>query len=379
MNNTNEPVGSANGTSTLVRARFGPGMLLQHEDLELLNNYTRDLSRLLFRSFFGCGVICGLEVAARLKCEDQLEITVGAGVALACSGDPVQVPKAKPVLTNNKFDPSSKDPLWVLLCGTVKCCAPRISTCASDDDESHSDCTREKDGFEIRVVSASEPPKCVCGCTKPEDPTFAPQSETSCQCADPNLKCYQDHYQGKCGCNCDECLECDCACILLARLTREGDTTNWLVDYRVRRFIRPVLMRDPLAGKPKAVLLAPDGQTIPRSVEQAAQDAAVQTVKQAAEQAAQEVARNTAQEIATKVGKRAAEQVVRQVVEQVALEAARKAVEEAAGNKAEPAVEPAGQKASQQAAMQAEQSAEVKKPEKTTKSSKMKKSGLNNS
>jgi len=46
MNNTNEPVGIGKGLSTLERSRFGPGMLLHHEDLEQLNIYTRSLSRL---------------------------------------------------------------------------------------------------------------------------------------------------------------------------------------------------------------------------------------------------------------------------------------------------------------------------------------------
>src|SRR5437588_12439129 len=92
MNNTNEPVGSAAGLSTLVRAVFGPGMLLQHEDLEQLNIYTRDLSRLLFRSFFGCGVVCGLVVSVDGEC-GKVFVTVRSGLALDCSGDPIYVPK----------------------------------------------------------------------------------------------------------------------------------------------------------------------------------------------------------------------------------------------------------------------------------------------
>src|SRR6267143_883908 len=98
MNNTNEPVGKTPGLSTLERARFGPGMLLQHEDLELLNTYTRDLSRLLFRSFFGCGVICGLKVTAEPHC-GPVKVTVQPGVALSCAGDPIYVPSAVDVLT----------------------------------------------------------------------------------------------------------------------------------------------------------------------------------------------------------------------------------------------------------------------------------------
>ena len=36
MSGTNSTVPSSRGTSTLVRPRFGPGMLLQHEDLDQL-------------------------------------------------------------------------------------------------------------------------------------------------------------------------------------------------------------------------------------------------------------------------------------------------------------------------------------------------------
>ena len=80
MNNTNVTLATKPGTSTLVRAKFGPGMLLQHEDLEQLNLYTRDLSRLMFQSLFGCGVICGLVVGTKEDC-GKLNVTVGAGVA----------------------------------------------------------------------------------------------------------------------------------------------------------------------------------------------------------------------------------------------------------------------------------------------------------
>src|SRR5262245_66108854 len=90
MNKTNNIVASRKDTSTLTKAKFGPGMLLQHEDLEQLNTYTRDLSRLLFRSFFGCGVVCGLVVTP--PAEKNREVMVGAGLALNCSGDPVYVP-----------------------------------------------------------------------------------------------------------------------------------------------------------------------------------------------------------------------------------------------------------------------------------------------
>ena len=80
------------GVSTLVRPRYSPGLLLRDDDLTAGVDYTRDLSRLLFRSLFGCGVVCGLTVSWKENC-GKLVVTVDAGVALTCSGDPIYVPK----------------------------------------------------------------------------------------------------------------------------------------------------------------------------------------------------------------------------------------------------------------------------------------------
>jgi hypothetical protein len=78
----------------------------------------------------------------------------------------------------------------------------------------------------------------------------APDDESKCNCVDPDHPCYKAHYDGECGCHCDDCADGDCKCVLLARLDlgSEGDDEGptWIVDHRVRRFVRPVLMRDPL-------------------------------------------------------------------------------------------------------------------------------------
>ncbi len=252
MNNTNEPVGTSKGLSTLERPRFGPGMLLHHEDLEQLNIYTRSLSRLLFQSFFGCGVICGLVIEEVVEECEKLKITIQPGVALSCAGDPVYVPVAKDVFTKEGLELDVNLKLWVVLCGTTKCCAPRTTTCSCDDDETTSDCTREKDAFEIRLML--ERPKCACACPLPEEgdepePEMDPAAVDHCLCS--GKKCHKDHYAGICGCTCGECSGCDCKCILLAYIERIGDTKEWKVDHSVRRFIRPVLMRDPQLEKDK--------------------------------------------------------------------------------------------------------------------------------
>jgi len=246
MNANNQPLARAKGTSTLVRAKFGPGMLLQHEDLEQLNIYTRELNRLMFRSLFGCGVVCGLVVGTDVKC-GKVSVTVGSGLALDCQGDPIYVPRPQSVVVDEECNPDIPSPLWVVLCETEKCCAPRTATCSSDDDEAVSVCTRERAGFEIRIMRAR--PQCTCSCKDYEAndvPMGVPDDD--CWCANPEHPCYRDHYAGKCGCDCEDCKNCDCDCVLLARLYRiDDDQENpvWKADHRVRRFVRPMLMRDP--------------------------------------------------------------------------------------------------------------------------------------
>jgi hypothetical protein len=270
MNKSNTMLTSKKGMSTLARAKFAPGMLLQHEDLEQLNDYTRDLSRLMFRSLFGCGVICGLVVEPELEC-GNVKLTIGAGVALSCAGDPIEVPSDVSVVMARECHPNMGDILWVVLCGTTKCCAPRTSMCESDDDDTKSECTREREGYEIRVESKRPP--CVCGCPEPKTDQEQGQSGDSpnqdtgedqlglstteepkvidCKCADPTSPCYEHHYNGECGCHCDECSDCDCKCVLLARVYYDTQKDEWLTDHSVRRFVRPVLMRDPQVEKEK--------------------------------------------------------------------------------------------------------------------------------
>ena len=283
MNNTNEPVGISKGLSTLESPIFSPGMLLHHEDLKQLNIYTRSLSRLLFQSFFGCGVICGLVVEVVEEC-GKLKVTINSGVALSCAGDPVYVPAVKDAFTKDGLEVTEDLTLWVVLCGTTKCCAPRVTTCSCDDDETTSDCTREKDAFEIRLML--EQPECACACPppKPGNQSSADDDEEKddpCMCS--GMRCHEDHYAGICGCTCGKCSKCDCDCILLAYIQKTGDPKKWVVDHSVRRFIRPVLMRDPRPEIDKKLLAGGDNPAIDESMEWLSSDVPEKQMRQVRE------------------------------------------------------------------------------------------------
>jgi hypothetical protein len=291
--------------TSLVRPKYSPGLLLQDDDLTAGVSYTRNLSRLLFRTIFGCGVLCGLIVdKPKLKC-GKLTVDVGKGVALSCAGDPIEVPATQEIT----LDPCGEevpDTLWIAVKHIDTCCVPRAAQCPPDEDEPPTACTREYDGFELRVFT--ERPGCSCGCSvlaqsqqaqssqaadaaarkpkaksgtlnpltasKPADSAApaqtlgtvaagaaeteepaVPATNDPCLC---NLRtgkgtenskegCYFPYYDGQCPCDC-----CDCDWIILAVAKHDDQRDTWSVDHSVRRFVRPVLMRDPQIEKDRA-------------------------------------------------------------------------------------------------------------------------------
>lgn len=266
------------GLSSLIRPHFTEGLLLQDDDLTTGVSYTRELSRLMFRTIFGCGVLCGLKVnPPTVEC-GKLKIGVDKGVALACSGDPVELQKPQTIdIDVCKF--TVENELWVGVKPHEKCCAPRTAVCSPDDDDTPAVCTRERDGYELCAFSKRPPCSCGCAqlapaqtvtgggeavavettgtapatapaaspcdCNSVEEPPLEPRPDpaTSCLCNQRTAEnaCYGKYYHGDCPCDC-----CDCDWIVLARIWRANDASPWNVDHSVRRFVRPVLMRDPL-------------------------------------------------------------------------------------------------------------------------------------
>ena len=141
----------ASGNSNMIRPRFGAGMLLQHEDLEQIVEYTTGMYRLLFRSLLGPGVVCGLEVNYD-KDKKPNSLTIMSGVAMDCEGYVIEVPKDQVVT----FDECNKLPaggLIVLRRSKPKPCATRHAVCSEGMDSAIS--SREAEGFEILIIEVA--------------------------------------------------------------------------------------------------------------------------------------------------------------------------------------------------------------------------------
>lgn len=252
------------GLSSLVRPHFTEGLLLQDDDLTAGVTYSRALSRMMFRTLFGCGVLCGLRVKPPTLDCGMLKIEVEKGMALDCLGDPVELSRSATIAID-VCKVTVDDELWIGLRQKEKCCAPRTAVCSPDEDEPASVCTRERDGYEL-CAFAQRPP-CSCGCaafapvtatgetvaiapsavTATEPPAETrPAPNTPCLCNQRTATgaCYDKFYQGECPCDC-----CECEWIVLAKATSNDGV--WTVDHSVRRFVRPVLMSDPLTRQPQ--------------------------------------------------------------------------------------------------------------------------------
>lgn len=273
-----KPMAEAHGQGTLERPVYSPGLLLEDEDLTSGVSYTQRLTQLLFRSLFGCGVICGLTVTARLVCHRRkLEVTVAPGVGLDGMGNPVEVPRAVAFSYDPGCDPMPPT-IWVAACYKDRDCAPREVSCGCDGEADRA-MTRRKAGFAIHLYA--EPPSCACGCERP-----APPKPPDCDCppartqpavqtldapatgtgAGPDVdpaewralgrpkdSCYRDHVLGVCDCG------CGCGCILLGSVTTtpadsdESENPALSVEDAGARRIRPMLIGMALeAARPKA-------------------------------------------------------------------------------------------------------------------------------
>jgi len=235
---------SSSGLGTLQRPKFAAGLLLEDDDLNAGVSYTYNLTRLLFKSLFGCGVICGLKVTAETTCNgSKLQISVAKGIALDCMGNPLEVPSDQTFLYTPKDCLDFPATIWVVVCYVEKCCRPKDVSCSSDDAQPQ--LTRVRSGYEIKLYD--NVPGCACRCVTPNDPKPTETKDDCCsdsdekaaaatdasnqetQTPDDPCPCYSAHFKGDCECDCD----CGCACVVLGWIDMSQTTTTISGDQAV--------------------------------------------------------------------------------------------------------------------------------------------------
>jgi hypothetical protein len=272
---------SKSARGTLTRPRYAPGLLLEADDLTVAVDHASNLSSLLMRSLFGCGVICGLELTGTPICENrQLLLAVGCGVALDCTGHVIEVGRIEPFLIGDACTlpkPDVANIHWLAVRRREEKCSPRELVCAGDEDVVPMTHTRLVDGFELRLFAGQRP--CACGCVsnRPDAPvagnvTTATGNEqlaagaggagaavqpAAQPAAGPVRYIYStgagDCYEGHAGGICEGANRCGEGWVLLGmidiRLAAGNQTISATIDHGYRRYVRPVLAPDPVAAK----------------------------------------------------------------------------------------------------------------------------------
>jgi len=217
--------------STLERPRFAPGLLLEADDLTSAVDYTRDLVRLVLRSLFGCGVICGLTVTEPTDYTKPV-IKVSKGLALDHSGNLIEV--REPETFTISCLATGITTLWLVVYHIEKACNPRDGACI-DDDLVQTVNTRIRDGYALQLIAENDLPEGACTNTSNLDVTD--QTILATLANDAN----KDHHAGACPepCDCDGHTGCECNYVVLAKISIPDEKT----DSTVRRAVRPVLTR----------------------------------------------------------------------------------------------------------------------------------------
>lgn len=259
--NTKELSVTAPGKSSLERPRYYPGLLLEDEDLTSAVDYTRNSLRLLMRSLFGCGVVCGLGVEAAFACEKRhVKVTVFKGVALDCEGNTIEVTEDTTLTLETKCE-KLPERLYVTVAYKERCCQQTTISCTEDED-GKSVPRRAVDGYEITVSDRA--PKCACSCVvlpeeekagdehkccrkKAEKPAGTPAEKSSVRDAKGDdvlgCKCYLDHRNLTCGCGCTG--DCGCVGLLIAVIAVNVALDKPRVfgaEDGVPRVVRPMLL-----------------------------------------------------------------------------------------------------------------------------------------
>jgi hypothetical protein len=226
--------------TSLERVRFRDGMIVHADDLDRAIRYPLDLFRLLIRAYFGCGVVCGLEVEPRGSAGDPFSVVVKPGVAVDCAGYPIEL--CREAVIDVLPGPSS--------CQKPECVcimirrlpieeSPRRPCGCGDQAAPDDPCSgvRVQEQVQIKVFPCNAPPACVCRHERPQEEAegyWEKQRERICACL---RAC------GRCSCGGDACSDDGWVLLACLNFTLGADgqpTAVATIDTSYRRYVKPI-------------------------------------------------------------------------------------------------------------------------------------------
>ena len=228
--------------TSIEAVKFKDGMIVTANDLEAAMRYPVSMFQTLVRSYFGCGVVCGMEFVPdpnAIKGEPSYVFCIKPGVALDCHGFPLAL--CSPVKIDLTPDPCSPVETQQKVCIAIRRYtsdeAPR-DACACDTDDPRFQCTRVRDHVMIKAFLEGELndlPGSLCA--KPEDDDG---EEQYCEPVEAEAGTAGNGIAALCECL-KACPDCDCcgdAWVLLGCVDLEAGKINF--DLRRRKYVKPI-------------------------------------------------------------------------------------------------------------------------------------------
>lgn len=145
--------------TTTESVKFRDGMIVTAEDLDAAMRYPASLLHTVLRSYFGCGVVCGLGLRVKEAAVDgpTWVVCVDRGVAIDCNGYPIEL--CAPVELDLSPEACACEPPPEEVCIALR----RITSdeappdaCSCDVDDPRFDCRRTRDHVVVKAFTTAE-------------------------------------------------------------------------------------------------------------------------------------------------------------------------------------------------------------------------------
>ncbi|HYG47497.1 MAG TPA: hypothetical protein VD846_06085 [Allosphingosinicella sp.] len=257
MNQTIEWKKTQPGSTEAVQ--FSDGMLVTAEDLTQAMRYPLSVIQVLLKAYFGCGIVCGLDLkhpdenqsaeteedgaestgeTEQRECAANFILTVEKGVALGCDGYPVEI--CGPLKLDLTPDPCRRDPtkaqvMWIAARRvTAAEAAARPCGCGPTGGEPAQQCSRMRDHALVQAFG-DRPPTDICRAAPAAEDDAGEAGQKPVRGEAPTGPAALRDCLRKCG----ECACCGEPWVLLGSVlvTRQGLRT---IDRSGRRYVKPI-------------------------------------------------------------------------------------------------------------------------------------------
>ncbi|WP_222271570.1 hypothetical protein [Modestobacter marinus] len=143
--------------TTIEAVTFRDGMIVTADDLDAAMRYPTSLLLTVFRAFFGCGVVCGLELRLKQPTGGGWVLCIDRGVAVDGHGHPIELCAAVELDLSPEACACEPPPdkVGIAVRRITSDQAPH-DACTCDLDEPRFDCRRVRDHVVVKAFTEPE-------------------------------------------------------------------------------------------------------------------------------------------------------------------------------------------------------------------------------